>query len=425
MTETEKQSAYFDALRKPFRKLCRLRFLNPDGSTAFMLDNDHNLERNRAFIEEGTISENWQNGQRRTVDVTLSNIDGQFDYNVNNLWFGTEIAVDEGLVLPNGEEYYLPQGVFLIQEPEETYSPNEGRRIQLNLVDKWAMLDGTLYGNLESTYEIPVEQESDIFSPMKALLSEDKGNGYPLDRVPPVFTEYYNGKYQTYTNGNVYPLTRIPYTMRVDSESGTVADVITMLAGVVNAWVGYDVSGALRIDASQDDIADETKPVTWQFRMDETQITGLTYVNKNTEVYNDYIVLGDQLEDFSQPSGRAQNLDENSDTNVQTIGRKTLRVNKNGFGTDTQCQDYAAWKLKRATVLQKSVSVSCSQILHVDGNDLITIVRTDKEGSPEERHLVTGFSRPLTGTEDMTIQCTSVNDFPKATITSWPENPET
>ena len=34
MTEQEKYLAYLRALKGRFQKLCRLRFLNPDGSTA-------------------------------------------------------------------------------------------------------------------------------------------------------------------------------------------------------------------------------------------------------------------------------------------------------------------------------------------------------------------------------------------------------
>ena len=79
------------------------------------------------------------------------------------------------------------------------------------------------------------------------------------------------------------------------------------------------------------------------------------------------------------------------------------------------------WKLKRSTGLQRAVSVSCQQIFHIEENALITIVRQDKEGSPVERHLVMGFSRPLSTKGEMTIDAVSVNDLPVATVTSWPD----
>lgn len=414
MTAGERYIDYLNMLRRPFKKLCRLRFLQPDGSTAFMLDNNPHGSREGAFIAEGAINYNHQNGRRTSATITLSNVDGEYDYNYNNVWFGQEIALDEGLVLSDGEtEFYIQQGVFLIDTPEERVEPAQ-KTVTYNLVDKVAALDGALGGNLESTYQ--VARGTNIFEPIAALLTEDKGNGYPLDRVTPIFTEYYNNVTQELPDGNVVNMTDAPYTLTIEGGQ-TKWDVIAGLAAMVNGWVGYDATGALRIDPSQDDILDAEKPVAWEFSMDEAELLGMTYSVKNTEVYNDYIVVGDMLSDNSQPKGRAQVYDNRSPTSIDAIGRKTIRVEQAGFGTDTQCRDYAEWMVKRSSVLQKAVSVSCSQMFHIKGNDIITLVRTDKAGRPTERHLVQGFSRPLTFNGAMTLSCVSVNDFPTATVT--------
>lgn len=399
---------YLELLRKPFQKLVRLRFLNPDGSTSFTLDNDPLNARAGAFLSNGELHCNLQNGQRRTASVTLSNVDQRFDYNINSLWFGQEVALDEGMILPNGQEIYFQQGIFLLESPKDELRPDE-RTITYNLVDKWADLDGTLYGNLEGTYEVPIG--TNIFQPITALLSEDKGNGWPVDNVTPVYTDYYNGMTQTMPDGTTVLMTNTPYTLRIDSESGTIAEIILGLMEMLNTWVGYDNTGALRVDPSQDDLLDTAKPVAWRFQIEDFSFLGATYTVKNTEVYNDYIVVGEQLDDYTQPYGRATNTNPQSDTNVQTIGRKTFREQRAGFATNTQCQDLADWMLKRSSILQKSISISCSQILHINENELVEIVRTDKPGSPVERHLIMGFSRPLNGTEQMTIDAVSVNDL--------------
>lgn len=399
---------YLESLRKPFQKLVRLRFLNPDGSVAFALDNDPLNARAGTFLSNGELHCNLQNGQRRTASVTLSNVDQRFDYNINSLWFGQEVALDEGMVLPNGQEIYFQQGIFLLETPKDELRPAE-RTITYNLVDKWANLDGTLYGNLEGTYE--VEEGTNIFQPITSLLSEDRGNGQKVDNITPIYTDYYNGKTQTMPDGTTVAMTNTPYTLRIDSESGTIAEIILGLMEMLNTWVGYDNTGALRVDPSQDDLLDTAKPVAWQFKLEDFSFLGATYTIKNTEVYNDYIVVGEQLDDYKQPYGRATNTNPQSDTNVQTIGRKTFREQRAGFATNTQCQDLANWMLKRSSILQKSISISCSQILHINENELIEIVRTDKPGSPVERHLVMGFSRPLNGTEQMTIDAVSVNDL--------------
>lgn len=418
MTDAEKRIDYLKMLRRPFHKLCRLRFLNPDGSTAFAVDNNPHNRLSRAFIADGSITVNLQNGQRRSASVTLDNVDGDFSYNLNRVWFGDEIALDEGLVLSNGEEYYIQQGIFLANSPTEIIEPGKNL-MQYSLVDKWANLDGTLFGHLEGTYEVPVG--TSIFDPITAILALDRGNGRPVDNVTPIYTEYYNSLTQELPDGSTVSLIESPYTLTIDGEGGSYADVILGLSAMVNAWIGYDSSGALRIDPSQDDILDTNKAVLWQFSQDEAQLLGLAYTYKNSEVYNDYIVVGEMLDDYSQPAGRAQNLDPSSDTNVYEIGRKTIRYNAAGYATSKQCQDLAEWKLKRSTVLQKAVSASTSQILHLAENELITVVRTDKPGSPVERHLIQGFSRPLAGNGPMTISAISVADFPLATISTWPE----
>lgn len=414
MTETEKYLDYLMMLRRPFQKLCRLRFLNPDGTTAYMIDNNPYNKRGKTFIAEGSLSMNWGNGQRRSASARLDNINDEYTYQLGKLWFGTEIALDEGLVLSDGTDYYIQQGVFVIEEPEEALRSAD-KTTTLKLSDKAAVLDGTLGGNLEASYEVPIG--TNIFTPITALLAEDRGNGVPWDNVKPIFTEYYNNRYQTLPNGLDEVMTSSPFTFRVDGENGTRWQVIEGLADMVNAWVGYDQSGALRIDPSQDDILDAEKPVLWRFSLEEAQFLGASYRVKNKDVYNDFIVVGEQMSDYSQPKGRAQNLDLRSPTNVQTIGRKTKRINASGYGTDQMCIDRAVWELKHASVLQRSVSISCTQIFHIDGNDIVEIVRTDKPGNPVERHLIQGFSRPLAWAGEMTIEAVSVQDFPNATVT--------
>lgn len=720
MNETEKYLAYLKALKRPFQKLCRLRFLNPDGSTAFSVDNNEKNKFSGAFVASGTLAVNLQNGTRRTATVTLANLDGAFDYNVNSLWFGQEVALDEGLVLPNGEDYYIQQGVFLLEEPEETVRPGE-RTVTYHLTDKWANLDGTLWGKLEGTYR--GAKGANIFAQISVLLQDDRGNGQKVDGIDPVYTDYYNGGlhfltgsgaatgwiamagdgnggavaigttssgyttdggktwtqvskvfYSTaaiaYGNGvyvvidgseahrstdggktwsevwvanswgdsalfgaaygdgvfiltcGAYPnktaissdggltwtlgtmpsigsglttgisyvgdgkflayaatargddfknyiytigssdkgatwrlgstmlsdgtgtvknepvvtggngrgyiflpetnlmwwsddlsnwtqielpytaawksaafgnsilalsgmiggrtgvclfsndggktwrtaagalkskrfligyvggssdgfaavdrdgnarysvpgmaqetesgeialLTDAPYTLEVSPETGTYADVILGFAEMLNAWVGYDATGRLRIEPSQDDISDVDKPVCYSFSTGQAELLGMTYKTENAAVYNDYIVVGEALDNGAQPVGRATNYDPGSDTNVNLIGRKTVREAQSGYVTKVQCEDRAVWELKKSAILKKSVNVSCSQIFHITENELIEIIRTDKPGFPIERHLVQGFTRALTGTEAMSISAVSVNDYPRVTI---------
>ena len=410
-----KWSQYINSVGKPFTKLARLDFLQPNGSILFTLDNNPLNEKSKAFIQSGEITVNLQNGQRRTATVTLSNLDGSFDYNVNKLWFGQQVRLWEGMILPSGHDFYISQGVFYVKDPDEVFEPGL-KQTTLNLVDKWAYLDGTLFGNLDGTYEVPVN--SNVFNVVQSVLNFDRGNGQKVDASVPVFTNYYNGKTTTLPDGTTVPLTNTPYTYRCDSENGTYADIILEMNTMLAGWVGYDANGQLRIDPSQDDILDTTKPVQWKFSPQNSTFLGATYSVKNSEVYNDIIIIGESLSEYGQTSGRATNFDPKSDTNVNIIGRKTKRYQQSGYYTQDICESLAVFKLKRESVLKKSVSIRCSQLFHIQENNLVTIERTDKKGNPIERHLVTGYSRPIAQSGEMVLNCTAVNDFPTATITN-------
>ena len=417
LTPDTKWTQYLAALKKPFVKLARLDFLNPNGSVAFSLDNNARNARSRAFIQSGDLSVNMQNGQRRTASITLANLNGEYDYNVNKLWFGQQVRLWEGMILPNGQDFYISQGVFYVKDPEETYNPDL-KQTTLNLVDKWAYLDGTLFGNLDGTYEVPMN--SNIFNVIKSILNLDRGNGQKVDSSVPIFTSFYNGKTTTLPDGSTVPLTNTPYTYRCDSENGTYADIILEMNTMLAGWIGYDSFGQLRLSPSQDDILDQTKPIQWEFTPKNSTFLGATYSVKNSEVYNDIIIIGESLSEYGQTAGRATNYDPKSDTNANLIGLKTKRYSQSGYYTQDICESLAVFKLKRESVLKKSVSISCSQMFHLQENNLVTIQRVDKPGAPIERHLITGFSRPIAQAGAMTINAVSVQDYPVATVTSAP-----
>lgn len=412
MPVTNRFQQYLAALKGRFTKLTRLEFLQPNGAVAYALDNNPYNRRSRNLIQDGSLSVNLQNGQRRTATVKLSNIDGEYDYNVNKVWFGQQIRLSMGLVLDDGTDYYISQGVFYVKDPTEVYNPSENT-MTYNLVDKWSYLDGTLFGNLPGIYEIPAK--SNVFNAIAGILKEDRGNGEYIDNVPPIFTPYYNGKSATQPDGTSLSLLSVPYTVRSDAQSyGT---LLLELADIISAWIGYDATGALRIDPTQEDILDIQKTVLWEFSPTETQFLGATYTTQNANVYNDILVRGEGLNTYEQVAARVVNKDPKSDTNINIIGRKVLVKDMSSYYTNKQCQDMAIYTLKRNSSVRKSITILSSQMFHLMENNIVTIRRPDKDNTLE-RHLVTGFTVPLSSTGEMTINATSVQDYPNYTVVS-------
>lgn len=403
---------YLNAIKGgSFYKLARLDFLQPDGSIAFSVSNNPQNPRSGAFIQEGELAVNLQNGQRRQATVTLSNINQEYDYNVNNVWFGTQIRLMEGLVMPDGSDFYLPQGVFYVKNPEESFLPNQ-KIVRYTLVDKWSMLDGTLFGNLEGWALI--ERGENILTGISGILKRDRGNGLPIDSLPPIYTTYYNNKTIILADGTTQPWVNAPYTARFDSNNVTLADILLELNKMLVGWIGYDQNGQLRVDAAYEDILDSNKPIIWNFSPLSGEFLGATYSVQNTEVFNDIIVLGQAISGNHVPSGRAVNQDPSSDTNTEILGMRTKIFDETSYYADEQCQELAEYYLKRNTVLKKSVTIEASQLFHITENNLVTVRRLDKQGHPVERHLITGFTRSIAQGGKMQINCTSVNDFPSA-----------
>lgn len=407
---------YLQALRGDYTKIAKLEFLNPDGNVAFSLDNNALNKRSGAFLQEGTISCNLNNGKRRQATVTLSNLDHAYDFSAEHIWFGQQIRLSEGLILPDGTEYYICQGVFEIENPEEALKPGQ-RTATYSLVDKWANLDGTLFGNLVDVYEVTAG--TNILDAMAATLLLDRftmenGGDSPIDPVAPLFTDYYNGKTQTLTDGTVVSLIEAPYDF-LSASTGTLADVILGLNEMIAGDIGYNQNGRLVVNPSQDDILDINKPILWEFRESDKAFLGADYSPKPSEVYNDIIVVGATSDTNATARGRAQNQDPSSDTCITRIGRKTKRLEMPNYYSDQMCQDYAEWQLKRYSTLAKEVTISSAQMFHIVEDELITVERADKPGSPVERHVVRGFTRPIGQTGAMTITCVSVNDYPQIT----------
>ncbi len=427
--------------------LTKLEFLNPNDTVAYAVDGTYKRRYgypdSRAFLQEGNINISLNNGQRRTASVRFENLDGAFDYAVNKLWFGRRVRLSKGVLLDDGEEFYLPQGVFYFNSPKTDWKPNS-RTVEYQLVDKWAYLDGTLFGNLENTYEVAVTRKDDgtytrpnIFNAMQKILDlsvfTHKDTSFyreKIDGMIPIFTDYYNNKIATISEykdrqGNVipeqkFPMSGLPHTVAT-SLGGTYGQVLLNLNQLIAGWIGYDATGALRIEASADDINDIDKPILWDFSEYSSTFFGLEETANPSNVYNDIMIWGESLESNKIVGARATNRDPSSDTNANIIGLKTFVESSDSNYTDEQCQALANYYMKRKTVLQKSVTLSCSQMFHLRENNLISVLRSDKPNKPIENHLIQSISLPLNTTSPMSITATSVSDYPDVTEESMNE----
>jgi len=93
-------------------------------------------------------------------------------------------------------EYYNQNGVFVVSDPSVSKKGSD-KQVSIQCYDKFALLDGTLGGNIDGTYTIPVG--TNIKQAVKDILMLDKGNGYPIDIMPLIFDSRYQNQVTAYT----------------------------------------------------------------------------------------------------------------------------------------------------------------------------------------------------------------------------------
>lgn len=367
----------------------RLYFLNEDGTPYYEITDE--------YIKGGSINVSYNNGVRRTASITLFNDKGQYDSLIERgVLLNQKVKILAGIYIGD-DEYLIPQGVFYINNPASSYQPSN-KTIQLNLVDKWGALDGTVGGTLDGIYQINVGNS--LIEAIRTLLLLDKGNGTPLDGTPPIIdTKYLN-------NPTLY---EAPYTLRTEANSNY-ANILLGINTMLVSSCGYDAEGILRFTDANTSYSDFGQPLVYDFFVDSKELYSASYTYKLSDIYNEVQVLGTILEG-AQIKGSARNNNPASALAIEKIGRRTLWVSDTKFYTNTQATEYAEYELKRRTALQRAVSFECSPIFHLKENDLITITRSDINKSyVPEIFVVNGYTLPLGG-GNMSVNAVSINEL--------------
>ena len=401
-------SEYLYTLKTNYRPAIKIEWMNNDGSSYGEITN--------SYVDmSGTVSVSMENGTRRTADIELDNSNGEFSVDVYNLWYGKMVKLWMGLYLSDGSPYYFPQGVFYVNSVEESNTPLQ-RTVSLHLIDKWCFLDGTMWGNLDGIYIVPIG--SNIYDALTKLLKTSRFTGENVDEagepqtnavdpIMPNLSSYYLTK--TYKDGETtYNAIDTPYEIRMEYGK-TYADILLEFATILGAYIYYDVDGRLTIEPTQDDIVDSSKPILWTFTPNEQEFLSEDSSHDFGTFYNDIIVIG-YTTNGKQAKGRAQNKNTASPTSIPIVGIKTYPPYENtAYYTDEQCNELAEYYLKRQTIKQRSVQISSAPMFHLRENRLIECVRPYT--MEKEALLISGYDLPIGTTGTMSITATSVNEF--------------
>lgn len=380
-----------EVLKRPnYQARYRLFVLNSDETI------DYEIPQEDIIINSGNFTENYQNGQRKSVNVSLVNIDGKYTPSINTIWVHNRFRLDIGLQF-DGQIYWFPRGIYVLGNPTASHA-NSDRQVTLTLVDKFAVLEGK-QGTLEATYEIPVD--SDVKQAIIGILTLDNGSGYPIDLKPIIYDQSFEG-------------IKMPYTLSKDAGS-TLGEMIIEIGTILNAEVYYNSQGNLCFININETTLDVQKASLWDYSEDNRDYHGASASYDFENAVNEVQVVGDNInnEIFSAYS---QNTNPASPLCIARIGRRIEYINDSNIYSDDLAQQRADYELRKFGILKTTmtVTVSFNPLLFV--NNLITI--TDEYyGLQRARFLIQSISYTLGDQCEMTLTCSNIANFSELNIT--------
>ena len=381
MTQHEQ---YMAMLRGDYRPVVRLYLLNQDETIREEITQD--------LIVGGNLHCVLQNGMRRTATITINNEDLRYTPNPNRLWFGQKFKLYAGILLEDGTEYLRPQGVFYSSNPSASFLQSN-RLATLNLVDKWAYLDGSLFGKVKGTYYIPKTVQmggqpitTSLFDAVTFTLQQDDGNGNYVDPIRPFFD-------------NSISIRSLPYTLR-STATGTYADVLLELNKMMIGSMGYDQNGRLCVTSANVDVDHSTQSIVWRYTDDSTQLFTLDAVSQMSNVYNHVYVVGATI-DGDIIKGEAKCTLPSYETNIQRVGDKVLVIEDQKLYSAEYAQQRAEYELKQAQRLGYQLSGSGAPQYHWYPGCLVSVPPMDASRRARTV-MITEYNIPIASVGAMT-----------------------
>ena len=87
-------------------------------------------------ILDGTLTINRNNGVRRAIDFTVQFVP-ELRPSIYGIWINKKVRLSLGVVCADGTDYFIPQGVFILSDPQYTSTPSGGT-VSFNGIDKFS-----------------------------------------------------------------------------------------------------------------------------------------------------------------------------------------------------------------------------------------------------------------------------------------------
>lgn len=345
----------------------------------------------------GSISNNYQQGVRRSVSLTFIDTEGKFlpDSNSNLIWANKKFKLFSGLLdTDTNEIFWFSEGIYYFSNVSSSRNGAD-KLTTVNGVDKFGKFGSELgYNQLESTYLIPAGTK--IYDAIKGILNIDIGNGYPIDPIEPVLDPLYIDEV-------------CPYDIS-KSPSSYLSEMLIELADIIGCDIYYDADGRLHVDSGTIDFSYSNKPSIWDFSDVLPEYMNPSITTNFAEFINTVKVVGNNTNDKTYEYTAVNNNPE-SPTRVDLIGTKSTYIESASVYNTDRAKDYAEYKLNMFSILQLAVTFSCTFLPHLDVNKVITI--TDSYYKYEkQRFVIQSITLPLSYDGVMSISACNVASLP-------------
>ena len=352
---------YLNEINKTTRHpIFKLVFLRNDETPLSEIVDDLN--------NDGSLNIKQNNGVRRSLSITLDNFNKEYFPQLDSvIWLGKKVKLFLGLKI-NDEDYFLPQGVFVMDDPTVDSNRNT---VSLNVSDKFTMLNGELGGEMDRVFIINA--------------------GITLNTAVRSVMALSNDTAEIIIDSNVASLT-LPY--QIIKETGqTIGDVLLELAFAFTCDVYYNENGSLVFEKVQ---LDNEKGSTHNFTVDdeETNYSGGSIKYDFRKVYNSCLVIGDNVNGLIA-TAKTFNNDLLSDTSIPNIGyERVLVVSDDIIYNSGLALERAKYELKRATVVGTDIPISSTPMYHLNVGSVAKLT-DDRLNLIGKRSVIDSITIPL------------------------------
>lgn len=390
--------AYLAELHKPMRKMyVKMEILSHYEGAIGEITSD-------LSSTDGSININKEQGCRRSCSLSIIDRSGKYlPQKDSPFWYNRKFKIFIGLQV--GEDIrWFPQGVFVAKSAN-----SNGRRLNVEGVDKYGFLDGTLNTRMCLVeYQASVtnsKKGTNIATLIKNTLMLDLGNGIPLDPVEPIIDPIF------------YNVTL--YDDIVIDEGGYLGEIFDKIAEMYGANIYYDVNGRLRMERVFNyNLPSWYRHLSPQFELSEIEITetdiDYTY---NYDGVNIITVTTDNSSGEIY-SYTAKNENPQSPVNINAVGYKGLDGgtyyiplgDTSEESGEEKCRQQAEYMLLQHTCMSTGISFNLPITPHLNVDNTIR-VSNDYYNFDKQLFVVNSITMPLSASE-MSIEATNLQWLP-------------